>query len=838
MKAQYPTQEWIRARLTRTSLRSFLRACACVLSFLLYDRDTGAAAPKIDFGLERAMPGEYVFYGEYRHMLEHSPQVLFQGDRGVAVWHIVTGGDDVAWAYTLDGGDTWERGSKIELIAPQDKLGPPVLVNREGEFSIFTMYWMETVGRSPGQYVGPLAYVPIQFEAHQTTSGAWENMPFREGTSADQLFRAEVIPGSGDVVMTYTNEEWSGAGHSDTQIFFASLRDSVWSRPVAISNLSSQGARPLIGADGEVYAAWKDVIAAKMVLRRSDDGGRSFGPEMIIGEVYDNETLVPGLYNTEDRVYLPTEECEPGTLNFPSIAIDKSQGPNRGTLYAVWTDRVTGEIGQATRNVSEVEPNNVSELAMPIEVGMDVSGTHIASESGGGDGSDWYAFTGVAGSTIWIDGMVTGGGGLYPNFGTSLRLYGCFDAWPAGRTMALKTRGMSRERQQPPMIVTLPSTGRYEFLVPSQFESYRYRFRLRYIDPDPSSVARDSRDVVLVSSSDGGATWTPRVLVNDDPPRFDNYLPEVEVDGLGIVHVMWFDRRSDPACGINYDLYWTCSMDGGRTFVPSRQVNDSTNVVGRTVLNPPGGLDWRTSPRFGRFLDLALGGSQGGVYASWPQSEPLITFNPLDRTTDHDIHGRRIRVTPDAEVTDFRGGANGGVTHLEWRVGAPDFVWKFEVVRGVAGGGVGEVVGTVDGRSGADGEYRFTDEVGGDGGEFLYRIRTIRTDERVIVSEPLVVSASAVPLAPVVRPVAPNPSGSPVEFVIDSPALGDVTISVFDARGAEVRVLHRGPLAAGTSHFSWDGRNETGSAVPAGIYFVTALAGETRSSQKFVRVAR
>ncbi|TPW14651.1 MAG: hypothetical protein FD129_1046 [bacterium] len=165
-------------------------------------------------------------------------------------------------------------------------------------------------------------------------------------------------------------------------------------------------------------------------------------------------------------------------------------------------------------------------------------------------------------------------------------------------------------------------------------------------------------------------------------------------------------------------------------------------------------------------------------------------------------------------------------------------MWKFEVVRGVAGGGVGEVVGTVDGRSGADGEYRFTDEVGGDGGEFLYRIRTIRTDERVIVSEPLVVSASAVPLAPVVRPVAPNPSGSPVEFVIDSPALGDVTISVFDARGAEVRVLHRGPLAAGTSHFSWDGRNETGSAVPAGIYFVTALAGETRSSQKFVRVAR
>ena len=38
-----------------------------------------------------------------------------------------------------------------------------------------------------------------------------------------------------------------------------------------------------------------------------------------------------------------------------------------------------------------------------------------------------------------------------------------------------------------------------------------YRIRLEQFVPDPSSVARDHRDVVLVSSTDGGSSWSPKV---------------------------------------------------------------------------------------------------------------------------------------------------------------------------------------------------------------------------------------------------------------------------------------------------------------------------------------
>jgi|GEM_PF-3407422 len=825
---------------TRTMLGRCQVRLAGTLSFPLLYLLLVAAAPRagepiISFGPEAAMPGEIFSYGEYRHKLEHSPQVVFDGDRGIAVWHLVTGGADANWAYTMNGGATWNRGTQLDGIDPHDQFhGPPTIVaDGDGRFRLVALYFMDSVFRTPDRYIGPLAFVPIRLEEDQATNGPWQSIPYQEGTWATQLLRSERLPGSGDVVMTYTYVTDSPAGHLNTQVFFASLRDSVWNQPIAISNLASQGGRPLAGPDGELYVVWKDVVAAKMVLRRSDDGGRSFGPEIVIGDVYDNETKVPGNYSSEDALYLPTDYCEPATLNFPSVAIDKSRGPNRGTLYAVWTDRLTGVIDPATRVVSEVEPNNVSAQATPIDVGVDITGRHVFSESGGGDGADLFAFVGAAGTTIWIDGMVTGGGGPYPKFGAPIAVSGCFDGSGSHKFTADKSFGISREQQQPPLVFTMPSDGRYELSIGSRYESYSYRMRVRRLNPGQGSVARDSRDVVLLASRDGGKTWSPKVLVNDDPPLFDNYLPEVEVDDLGVVHVTWFDRRNDRACGVDYDVFWTCSLDGGRSFLASRQVNDSTNVVGKPILNRPGG---ETSPNFGRFLNLSPGGSGGGIYASWPQAEPLVTWQDLYTTTDHDIHGRRIIVTPDVAVAELRAMANAWNVLLEWHVAAPDFVWKFEILR--AGGPVGDrvVVGTVDGQSGTGGMFRFTDPVGGAGGEFQYQVRTILTDERALMSKPLTVSAAAVPAAPVVRPVAPNPSGSPVDFVIDSPAFNDATVCVFDARGAEVRVLHRGPLVVGTSRFTWDGRNGVGNPVPSGIYFATVITGETRHSRKFVRV--
>ncbi len=60
------------------------------------------------------------------------------------------------------------------------------------------------------------------------------------------------------------------------------------------------------------------------------------------------------------------------------------------------------------------------------------------------------------------------------------------------------------------------------------------------------------------------------------------------------------------------------------------------------------------------------------------------------------------------------------------------------------------------------------------------------------------------------------------------------TIVVYDAAGRRVRVLADGELGAGTHAIAWDGRDQRGAAVPAGVYFVRASAGDARREQRLV----
>ena len=67
---------------------------------------------------------------------------------------------------------------------------------------------------------------------------------------------------------------------------------------------------------------------------------------------------------------------------------------------------------------------------------------------------------------------------------------------------------------------------------------------------------------------------------------------------------------------------------------------------------------------------------------------------------------------------------------------------------------------------------------------------------------------------------SPNPcvNGTRIAFSLASAA--NVRLEVLDAAGRRVRTLARGALPSGGQSVSWDGRSESGSRVPAGVYFV------------------
>jgi flagellar hook assembly protein FlgD len=53
--------------------------------------------------------------------------------------------------------------------------------------------------------------------------------------------------------------------------------------------------------------------------------------------------------------------------------------------------------------------------------------------------------------------------------------------------------------------------------------------------------------------------------------------------------------------------------------------------------------------------------------------------------------------------------------------------------------------------------------------------------------------------------------------------------AVYDLAGRRLRTLHLGPLARGLTTLSWDGRDERGGALAAGVYLLR-LSAEGRSA--------
>ncbi|MEO6463830.1 MAG: metallophosphoesterase, partial [Candidatus Eisenbacteria bacterium] len=71
------------------------------------------------------------------------------------------------------------------------------------------------------------------------------------------------------------------------------------------------------------------------------------------------------------------------------------------------------------------------------------------------------------------------------------------------------------------------------------------------------------------------------------------------------------------------------------------------------------------------------------------------------------------------------------------------------------------------------------------------------------------------------RVAGPNPSsGGPVRLAFELPRAGQVALSIVDAAGRRVRELSAGRQHEGGPHTAtWDGRDEGGRGVPAGLYF-------------------
>jgi hypothetical protein len=92
----------------------------------------------------------------------------------------------------------------------------------------------------------------------------------------------------------------------------------------------------------------------------------------------------------------------------------------------------------------------------------------------------------------------------------------------------------------------------------------------------------------------------------------------------------------------------------------------------------------------------------------------------------------------------------------------------------------------------------------------------------------------SLPKALTLLPNSPNPFGSSTELHVGLPKASDVRVEVYDVAGRRVLTRDLGRLAAGWRNVRFDGRDESGRALPGGVYFYRVTAGSETHTRKMV----
>jgi hypothetical protein len=211
-------------------------------------------------------------------------------------------------------------------------------------------------------------------------------------------------PQSGTLFMSYTRFGSRG----QIEIVRSTNLGATWSAPVVLqaeeATVVNQGSYPAVGPDGEVCVAWQrgwlDANPIDTIqLRCSTNGGVSFGPLRTAASFTSTPFTVPPGYNRA-RI-----------SDFPGIDIDRSDGPNRGTIYVAYQD---GSVD--IRDVRLVRSTNLGATwSAPVTINDDAGdGSHeffpwVNVDPDGRVGVLWY--TNAAGVTdVFLD-ISTGTGG-------------------------------------------------------------------------------------------------------------------------------------------------------------------------------------------------------------------------------------------------------------------------------------------------------------------------------------------------------------------------------------------------------------------------------------------
>ncbi len=290
-------------------------------------------------------------------------------------------GSSIACKYSEDLGASWQEAGPTLSYAHGDQ---STIINSESEwfFSFLQDHGSTCVNTyvELEKYSGSTWTGPMEISGPQTDNYVFDKPHLAVDdcpeTEIGNLYCAwtpldcppEPIPWDynfGNVLIS--KSENNGANWYDPQ----PISTNKYYHPITNSYVTvNQGVNIQCGPNGEVYTVWVATDRSIGSTGPKDEMGLFFNRSIDFGETYElmNEHGPGSLIQTIHGISGFPYGIGPAKLNsFPSMCVDKSEGPKRGRIYIVWANAIHDE-GRSRINVNLIYSDNLGNSWTPTPI--------------------------------------------------------------------------------------------------------------------------------------------------------------------------------------------------------------------------------------------------------------------------------------------------------------------------------------------------------------------------------------------------------------------------------------------------------------------------------------
>lgn len=697
--------------------------------------------------------------GENVSIVQSEVTIAVQGEHVVAGWNDGQGFVDPnatvsGYGYSTDRGETWVDMGSVPNGQGTSVFGDPtVAVTDQGDWVFVSL----DLGSPSGLAINRGRFLNGVFQLNPAVKFTDLN------GSLDKEF-VEYDSQTGRIYLTYIN-----FGNGSGRLTYSSDAGATWASPVSVAS-GGNGYYPAPGIDGEVYVSWLNPLGqnnARVYVRHSPNGGQTWsGSPVSVKQLGNQSATPPQCFNRGFNIL------------FPSMSVDRTNGPHRGRAYFCFTDGVPGgfdtyltysdDKGVTWATPVEIsDEGNTSEQFWPqVHVGPDGRVT-----------VGWYDRRNATNNNSLCDFYITQSvdGGV--TFGPNRRLSDISAAWcgvPAN---------------------IAPNFGDYIELTSDDRSVFGIWSDARGGGPDVYIGRFDDRHLLAVTgnlgenrtqfSANGTAWFIPNEaeFVASPAPQLDA-LPQLLVAGLG----QGLLATPPETPGV---FQMAAEAISGEVSLSSSQGRiDGTFAISRTG---EGSLSYEftatSSPELGQIVFLPAGRIQATLVPAGPGAVNIFgtaTMSRLIGTLTFSL---------------------GGTLHLD---GAPGQTLPANQ--------------SIDLTLGATTSPDLT-----------VHTRTVVVDGVTVDVEPLVAGANPPPLATI--RATPNPIDATTRVVFTLTHAAQGTVRVYSVDGRVVRNLAAGRFEPGQHDIPFDGKDDAGRRLPAGGYFLRLDTDMVRAAAK-LRVVR